>query len=153
MKLGRWIMACAGLLGIVCLGIAIFLLFTVSRPYTPIRSYNLDVLPQEVCTTQVVDVQIKAHISPPVETLIVDPTWAKANAEAFQEEPVAEFTGDQLPVKIDRVSPLTHISPDTPGIWRLEESLVAEGPQGGITRTQDYRVVDQTPTRVVECGK
>jgi hypothetical protein len=153
MKAVKWIMIAGVLTAAACLAIAVFLVVSVGRDYSPVRYYEVDVIPETICASHVVPVKVSAYIDPPIDSLVVDPTWISSEPSAFQEEPVAEFTGAQLPVKIDRVSPLTHVSPNKAGTWTLKETLVAEGRQGGVTRTQDYVTQDKTPTKVVECGK
>jgi hypothetical protein len=153
MRLTRYVLIFAFFIMVACAVTAIVLAARVSATYQPIKSYSLTILKEEACSSSLVPIRVKGEINPPVESLIVDPTWVRMDKEGYQEEPVAEFTGDQLPVKINRVSPLAHIAPKEEGTYVLTENLVAEGEFRGVNRTQDFATRSENSLRVVECAK
>lgn len=153
MRIATYIMVLALGAAITCAVIAIVLASRVSASYTPIRYYDIQIVPTEICTNRVTEIRVRAYVSPPVHSLTVDARWVRQDAPGFQEEPTAEFTGDELPVKIDRISPLVHISPNEPGIYKLEEDLVAEGEFHGVNRTQDFEAESEDAVTVEECPK
>lgn len=140
-------------LTLICLGLAIFTFTAASRPYEPIQFYEINAMPDKACRGKPIKVYVRAFISPPVENIIVDATWVRIDSPRpeYYEEPVAEFTDEELPVRINKISPVNHLAPFTPGVWVLTENLTAEGSQGVLGRTHDYETEDPSPLIVEEC--
>ena len=123
----------------ICIATVFFVIFLLI-PYTPVKIYEKNILPAEVCPGENLEVVLDWEITDPLNRLHIEYYWSLEGEEPASFGGTAQLNNVEVIPREVVKSPLQRVAPIEPGEWRLVTDYDAYGEQWGIPQRQDFQV-------------